>query len=144
MSKKVEKVQKGGRISEKNQKVQNSKFRLFDKKGGRYIFIFFPNVNVHFKYFSWRKNKLVLKWFLGNFKCFKLMFFFWGGPQNSKFSQFQIFPKLGPGGIIKFPIFPNCGLFPLFVIFFLEVSLMVLIAYTVTFWPISKTARLSQ
>jgi len=23
-----------------------------------------------------KKNKFVLKWFLGNFKCFKLMFFF--------------------------------------------------------------------
>ena len=33
--------------------------------------------------------------FLGNFKCFKLMFLaLRGGSENSKFSQFQIFPKL--------------------------------------------------
>ena len=34
--------------------------------------------------------------------------FFERGSQNSKFSQFQIFPKLGPRGVVvKFPIFPN-------------------------------------
>ena len=54
--------------------------------------------------------------------------------ENSKFSQFQIFPKLGTGGghrisnfsqIQKSPKLPrggggqeNCGLFPLFVTFF--------------------------
>ena len=63
--------------------------------------------------------------------CFVLM----GGgrSKNSKFSQFQIFPKLGTGGVIKFRIFPkfeksktawgrggqeNGGLFPLFKTFF--------------------------
>ena len=105
--------------------------------GGGHIFICFPNPNAHFRYFSCRKNKLVLKWFLGNFKCFELMLFSEGeGSQNSKFSQFQIFPKLGPkGGGIKFPTFPKSkkvqiilgeggggsnklGTFALFVIFF--------------------------
>ena len=34
------------------------------------------------------------------------MFFLWEGvSQNSKFSQFQIFPKLGLRGVIKFPFF---------------------------------------
>ena len=48
----MEKVQKGGGgVSTKNQKVQNSKFELFDKRGGAYIFIFFPNVNEVFKCF---------------------------------------------------------------------------------------------
>ena len=56
------------------------------------------------------------------------MFFSEGGYENSKFSQFQIFPKFGPGGhqipnfsqIQKSPNHPreggqeNCGLFPLF------------------------------
>ena len=58
-----------------------------------------------------------------------------GGSEDSKFSQFQIFPKLGTGGgghrisnfsqIQKSPKLPrggggqeNCGLFPLFVTFF--------------------------
>ena len=58
-----------------------------------------------------------------------------GGSEDSKFSQFQIFPKLGTGGGgIEFQIFPkfkkvqiilgegggqeNCGLFPLFGTFF--------------------------
>ena len=68
----------------------------------------FPIINIDCKCFSWRKNELVLKWFLGNFKCFKVMFFSEGCSQNSKFSQFQIFPKLDPrGGGAKFPIFPN-------------------------------------
>ena len=62
MSQKVEKVQKGGGISAKNQKVHNSKCGLFDKRGvGGHFFIFFPNVNAHFKHFSWTKSKLVLK-----------------------------------------------------------------------------------
>ena len=31
-----------------------------------------------------------------------------GGSENSKFSQFQIFPKLGTrGGVVKFQIFPK-------------------------------------
>ena len=39
MSQKVEKVQKGGGGQQKNQKVQNSKFGLFDKRGwGEAIF----------------------------------------------------------------------------------------------------------
>ena len=62
------------------------------------------------------------------------VFFLRGGSQNSKFSQFQIFPKLDPRGghqisnfsqIQKSPKHPggrgdqeNCGLFPLFVTFF--------------------------
>ena len=57
-----------------------------------------------------------------------------GGSENSKFSQFQIFPKLGTGGghrisnfsqIQKSPKLPRggegqeeCGFFPLFVTFF--------------------------
>ena len=42
MSQKVEKVQKGGgEVSAKDQKVQNSKFRLFDKTVGRLYFPFF-------------------------------------------------------------------------------------------------------
>ena len=54
------------------------------------LFIFFPNSNAHFRYFSWRKNKLVLKWFLGNFKCFKLMFHIWGGvPKIQSFPNFK-------------------------------------------------------
>ena len=81
-------------ISKKHQKVQNSKFGLFDKRGGGHIFIFFPNSNAHFRYFSWRKNKLVLKWFLGNFKCFKLMFHIWGGvPKIQSFPNFKSFPN---------------------------------------------------
>ena len=134
VSQKVEKVQKGGGGVRK--KIKKSKIRKLDfliRGGGGYIFIFFPYVNIDFKCFSWTKNKLVLKWFLCNFKCFKLLFLFWGGgSQKSEISMF--------------PIFPNCGLFPLFVNFFLFGGFpkMVLIAYTVTFWPISKTARLSQ
>ena len=38
----MEKVQKGGGISSKNQKVQNSKFGLFDKRGRGPNFHFFP------------------------------------------------------------------------------------------------------
>ena len=51
---KMEKAQKIGGISAENQKVQNSKFGLFDKKGGGgfRIFIFFPNLNIDFKFFS--------------------------------------------------------------------------------------------
>ena len=49
MSQKVEKVQKGGGAREKNKKVQNLKFGLFDKRvGGVRIFKFFPNVNVDY------------------------------------------------------------------------------------------------
>ena len=38
-----------------------------------------------------------------------MFFFLRGGSTNSKFSQFQIFPKLIRGGMggIKFPIFPK-------------------------------------
>ena len=42
----------GGGVSTKHQKVQNSKVGLFDKRGGRLYFLFFPNVNVDFKCFS--------------------------------------------------------------------------------------------
>ena len=46
------------------------------KEGGRPYFPFFPTVNADFKRFSSTKNKLILKYILGNFKCVKLMFFF--------------------------------------------------------------------
>ena len=39
----MEKVQKGGRISSKNQKVQNSKFGLFDI----FEFSFFSQIQMH-------------------------------------------------------------------------------------------------
>ena len=52
------------------EKVQNFDF-LIRGRGVR-IFRIFPNVNVDFKCFSWTKNKLVLKSFLGNFECLKL------------------------------------------------------------------------
>ena len=42
----------GGGVSDRNQKVHNSKCGLFYKRGGGHIFIFFPNVNVEFKCFS--------------------------------------------------------------------------------------------
>ena len=63
MSQKVEKVQKGGGgVSDENQNIHNSKFGLFDKRGGgAQMFRFFPNANVDFKCFSCTKNKLVLK-----------------------------------------------------------------------------------
>ena len=35
-----------------NQKVQDSKFGIFDKRGGSPDFHFFPNVNVDFRCFS--------------------------------------------------------------------------------------------
>ena len=84
-----------GGVSSKNQKVQNSKFGLFDKRGGGVrIFIFFPNVNAHFRYFSWRENKVVLKWFLGNFKCFKLKFHVLRGvPKIQSFPNFKFFQR---------------------------------------------------
>ena len=144
------------------QKKINSKFGLLIRGGGGYILIFFPNVNEVFKCFSWTKYKLVLKWFLGTFKCFKLMFFFWRGEgsKNSKFSQFQIFPKLGTGGVIKFRIFPkfkkvqnilgegvqdNCGLFPFFVTFFnSEASLYSILerSLMLSFWYNLNTTNL--
>ena len=51
-------------------KIKKSKFQNLDFliKGG------FPNVNVDFRCFSWTKIKLVLKWFLGYFMCFKIFF----------------------------------------------------------------------
>ena len=80
----------------KKSKIQNLDFLI---RGGEPYFHFFPNVNAHFRYFSWRENKVVLKWFLGNFKCFKLKFHVLrGGSENSKFSQFQNFPKVGTRG----------------------------------------------
>ena len=88
MSQKVEKVQKGGRGQHK--KSKSPKFGLFDKMWGRLYFYFFPNVNVDFKCFRWTKNKLVLKWFLGNFECFKLMFFLLRGGGLPKFKIFPI------------------------------------------------------
>ena len=57
MSQKVEKVQKGeGGVSDRNKKVHNLKCGIFDKSGGCNIFLFFPNVNVEFKCFSWTKK----------------------------------------------------------------------------------------
>ena len=95
MSQKVEKVQKGGGGSA--QKIKKSTIQygdFFDKWGVGQIFRFFPNINVDFKCFSWTKNKLVLKWFLCNFKCFKLMFHFWGGvPKIQSFPNFKSFPN---------------------------------------------------
>ena len=78
MSQKVEKVQKGGGRGQlrRSKSPQFKMWTFWQEEGGGHIFIFFPNVNAHIKYFSWRKNKLVLKWFLGNFKCSKLMFLF--------------------------------------------------------------------
>ena len=88
MSQKAEKVSAG------DQKVHNLKCGLFYKRGVGHIFIFSPNVNAQFRYFSLRKNKLVLKWFLGNFKCFKLMFHIWGGvPKIKSFPNFKFFPN---------------------------------------------------
>ena len=106
--------------------IQNVDFFI---RGG-HILIFF--INVDFKSFSWTKNKLVLMWFLCNFKCFKLMFLFlrgWlskfkifpisnfsqiksnrGAHQICSFSQIQKSPKHPRGGGGK----ENCGLFPLF------------------------------
>ena len=71
--------------------------------------VFSPNVNIDSKCFSWTKNKLVLKWFLGNFNCVNLMFFSEAGSQNSKFSWFQMFAKLGlrGGASSKTQFFPN-------------------------------------
>ena len=61
------------KIKIKKATIQNVDFSI--REGGGHIIIIFPNVNVEFKCFSWTKNKLILKWFLGNFKCFKLMVF---------------------------------------------------------------------
>ena len=48
MSQKVEKVhQGGGGVRKKHQKVQNSKFGLFDKRGGEAIFSFFSQIQMH-------------------------------------------------------------------------------------------------
>ena len=118
MSQKVVKVQKI-----KKSKIQNFDFLI--RRGGAIFWFFPPNVNVDVKCFSWTKNKLVLKWFLGNFKCFKHMFFSW-------FPKFKIFPISNFSQIQKGPKHPggggdqeNCWLFPLFVTFFnLEASLM--------------------
>ena len=59
-------------------------------KGG-HISFFFLNVNVDFKCFSWTKNELVLKWFLGNFKCFKLMFLFLRGVSKINRLKLKVF-----------------------------------------------------
>ena len=126
MSQKVKK--RGGRVSTGNQIVHNSKCGLFDKRGRPY-FHFFPQM------FSWTKKWIFSKWFLGNFKRFKLMFFFFlgvfpkfkifpisnfsqirsegGGHKIFNFSQIQKSPKHPGGGGQE-----NCGLFPLFGTFF--------------------------
>ena len=90
MSQKVEKVKKG-RGRDQRQKSKSPKFKIwtFDKKGGSPDFQVFPNVNEDFKYFSWTKNKLVLKWFLGNFKSFKFFFFLNGELPKFRISNFS-------------------------------------------------------
>ena len=92
---KWKKSKRGGRGQRRRSKkstIQNVDFLI--RGGGGHIFIFFPNVNAHFKYFRLKKNKLVLKWFLGNFKCFKLMFHIWGGvPKIQSFPNFKSFPN---------------------------------------------------
>ena len=39
--------QGGGGVRKKHQKVQNSKFGLFDKRGGEAIFSFFSQIQMH-------------------------------------------------------------------------------------------------
>ena len=97
MSQKVEKVQKGGGgISIRNQIVHNSKCGLFDKMGGGHIFILFPNVNADFEYFSW--TELVLKWFLGHSKCFKIMLLLLRGVSKmQKEARLSDFDKVSAG-----------------------------------------------
>ena len=96
--KKWKKSKRWGRGQPRKSKRPQFRMWTFWQEGG-HIFIFFLNVNADFKCFSWTKNNWSLKWFLGNFKCFKLKFHVLrGGPENSKFSQFEIFPKLGTGG----------------------------------------------
>ena len=73
----------------KKSKIRNLNFLI--RGGEGYIFIFFPNVNEDFKYFSWIKNKLVLKWFLVNFKCFLSIDFFRGGVWFPYYLVFPIF-----------------------------------------------------
>ena len=46
MSQKVEKAPQGGGVRKKHQKVQNSKFGLFDKGGGEAIFSFFSQIQM--------------------------------------------------------------------------------------------------
>ena len=46
VKKKWKKSNRGGRGQKKNQKVQNLKFGLFDKRGGPY-FHFFPQIQMH-------------------------------------------------------------------------------------------------
>ena len=110
-----------------------SPFQIFPKSGtggGLSNLNFSPNVNVNFKCFRWTKNKLSLKWFLSNFKCYKLMLFLRGVPKIQNFPNFKFFPTRSEGGSLNFHFFPNskksktswgqenCGLFPLFVTFF--------------------------
>ena len=96
-------------VSWQQLKWSSINYEFFVVEGGRSRFsVFFQNDNVDFKCFRWTKNKLVLKWFLGNFKCCKLKFHVLrGGSENSNFSQFQIFLKLGTRGVIKFQILPK-------------------------------------
>ena len=93
MSQKVEKVQKGGEESAQKRKKSTIQNLDFSTRGGEAIFsFFFSNVYADFKCFSWTKNKLFIKWFLGNFKCYG---FFWGGvPKIKIFTNFDFFPKL--------------------------------------------------
>ena len=78
---------------------------------------------------------MIFRWFLGNFKCFKLMFHIWGGFRRFKFFPISNLSQIRyRGGVIEFQIFPKfkkvqnflgevggqeeCGFFPLFVTFF--------------------------
>ena len=75
--------------------LQNSKSWLFDKRGGEeHIFIFSPKCKWTLWMLHLNKNKLVLKWFLGNFKWLKLMFLVLRGvPKIQNLPNFKFFPN---------------------------------------------------
>ena len=50
------KIPQGGGVSKKHQKVQNSKFGLFDKRGGRPYFHFFPKFKCTLKILQLKKK----------------------------------------------------------------------------------------
>ena len=88
------KSKRGGGLSAKNQKVHNSKFGLFDKRGGVRIFKFFSNVNVDL--FLFLGGVLIFKVFLiSNFSQIRSR---GGGAPNSNFSQIQKSPNYPRGG----------------------------------------------
>ena len=88
-------------MSQKMEKVHN----FLDPPSPRMIWIFLYLGKI----LKLAKNHFETKLFfvqLKYFKCFKLKFHVLReGSKNSKFSQFQIFPKLGTGE--KFQIFPK-------------------------------------